>query len=917
MNSDGLHRERVRRPWRLALAVVVALVGTFVATDGARAAGPSCSTSPFSGYSVKVCLTVGGSGSTVSGDITVLSTVTITGSSPGIRKLEFSLDGGYLLTDFDNAYTFTLPTATFVDGQHAVAVNALLRDGQVASSPVVNVSFVNGTTSPPPQPTGFQPTSGRPAGPGEPFVVAATGDGASGQTASDAVVGEIESWNPNLFLYTGDVYEKGTSTEFYNWYGQEGVRFGKFKSITNPVVGNHEYENGVAPGYFGYWSSVPDYYSYDAGGWHFIALNSNSQLDEFGPGTQQYQWLQSDLAAHPDGCTLSYFHHPVVSVGPQGSTPAMLPMWQLMVDSGVDVVVTGHDHQYQRWHALDRDLQVAPDGVTHFVAGGGGHGVQSTVTTDSRVAAIADTTADGFGALRLELSGGSALYSYVNPGGAVRDSGVVQCNGVAPDTTPPSVPANVTATAPQTPDVTVSWDASTDDQGVASYQVRRGTAVVGTVPASATSWVDTTTAPNTTYSYTVRAVDLSDNASGWSQAASVTTPDEQTVFTWPVSEDAYVDATKAGTNLGARPDLRLDGSPVQRSYLRFPVSGIGTKAPSSLTLRVHAGSNLSAGFEVRAVGSSWSEATVTYGNAPDPGPVLATSGPVTAGTWVEIDVPGLVSGDGTYDVVLAPLSSTALKLDARESGYPAELVGDITGGGTNAPPLAGDVAMTTDEDTAGTWTPEVFDADGDPLTCSIDSAPSGGQATVAANCSSGTFVPAADVNGSDSFTYRVSDGSASSTGTVTVTVNPVNDMPMAHTVNGATWSGTSTALVLSAQDVDGDCPLSFAIATPPSSGSLSALEPAQCTDGDASAVVTYTANAGWTGSDTFTYVARDAGGLESTALATVVVTAPPSEFTVVTSADAFVDASRPTSTFGSRIDLRLDGSPEQQVHLRF
>jgi hypothetical protein len=74
--------------------------------------------------------------------------------------------------------------------------------------------------------------------------------------------------------------KKGTYTEFSNWYGTPSTYFGKFRSITNPVIGNHEYENGAAPGYFEYWNMDPNksYYSYNAGGWHFIAINSNSKF---------------------------------------------------------------------------------------------------------------------------------------------------------------------------------------------------------------------------------------------------------------------------------------------------------------------------------------------------------------------------------------------------------------------------------------------------------------------------------------------------------------------------------------------------------------------------------------------------------------------------------------------------------------
>ncbi len=904
-------------PRQLLVVVLITLALALASTTTAGAIGPSCNTTSFGSYTVKVCLTVGGSATTLTGDATVSATVTITGSSPGIRKLEFEQDGAYLLTDFESPYTFTLPTATFVDGTHTHRLDVFLRDGNTAFSPVLSVTFNNGVTSPPPQPTGFQPTSGRPAAPGEPFIVAATGDGASGQSTSDSVVSLIDSWNPNLFLYTGDVYEKGTPTEFYNWYGVEGQRYGKFKSITNPIVGNHEYEGGSAPGYFGYWSGVPDYYSYDAGGWHFVALNSNSQLNGFNPGTPQYEWLKDDLAAHPGGCTMAYFHHPVLSVGPQGSTAAMLPIWKLMVDNGVDMVVTGHDHQYQRTQPLDRDLKVSPTGVTHFVAGGGGHGVQATVRTDSRVAAIADTTANGFGALKLKLAGGSAQYSYVNPGGAVQDSGTVQCSGVSADTTPPSVPQNVTATATTSPDVTVAWSASTDNQGIASYEVKRGADVVATIPAGTTSWVDTQTAPNTSYTYAVRAVDLSGNTSGWSAGAQVTTPDAQTMFTWKTVADAYVDATSPSANFGSRTDLRLDSSPTQVTYLRFNVTGIGSRAPENLVLRVRAASGLKAGFEVRTTGSGWTESGITHNNAPPPGALLGTSGPVTAGTWVEVPVPGLVSGDGTYEVALAPLSSTALRLDARETGNPAELDGDITGSGSNAAPVSGNVAVTTDEDTPTSWTPDVHDADNDPLTCSIDAAPATGTATVAANCSSGSFTPAANANGPVTFSYRVSDGKLSSTGQVSVQVAPVNDAPVAATVSGSGWPAAPVELTLAAHDVDGDCPMSFAVATPPGHGTLSSIGTPQCSGGDATAKVTYTSQADWTGSDSFTYTVTDAGGLSSTALASVNVQSSPAQFTLTPAADAFVDETKPTTNYGSRVDLRLDASPVQQTSLRF
>ncbi len=892
----------------LGMAMAAGLAGT------SSAVGPSCQASSPAGnaYSVRVCLTVG-SGTVLSGDATVTATVTISGASPGIRKLEFSSDGQYLLTDFEAPYTFFIPTASWIDGSHTVGVEALLRDGRSGFSPTVAVTFQNGTSGPPPPASGFQPTTGRPALPGEPFTVAITGDGASGQKQSDAVVDLIASQDPNLFLYAGDVYEKGTETEFVNWYGREGERFGTFKSITNPIVGNHEYEGGAAPGYSTYWSGVPDYYSYDAGGWHFIALNSNTQLDEFDPGSAQYEWLRADLAAHPSGCSLAYFHHPVLSVGPQGDTPKLVPIWKLLADKGVDVVVTGHDHQYQRWVPLDSNFQPAGDGTVSFVAGGGGHGIQSTVRTDSRVAAVSDTTADGFGALFLQLSGGSAQYSYINPGGAIRDSGTLTCSGTPADHEAPSTPEAVTAVSDAGPAVSVAWAASVDNRGVATYEIRRDGDLLGSVPSTQLSWVDGSTAPLTAYEYSVRATDLSGNSSPWSDPpVGVTSGDVRTSFTFPAVQDAYVDSAKASSALGLKSELRVDQTPDQEAFVRFDVAGLGARTPTSTVLRVSPASSLAAGFEVRRSSGDWSESGITFDNAPDTGELLASSGPVSAGQWVDIPLAGFVTGDGTYDVALTALSPTSLKLDSRETGSGAELV--VGFADTGDPITAGDVTLDTPEDSDSAWVPRLTGGDGSAVTCTIVGEPAHGTATVAPDCSAGSYRPTADFNGADAFTYSAADDAGSDPGTVAVAVGAVNDPPVADPVSADVWEGGSVEVRLSGVDVDGDCPLQFAV-SPPARGSLSEVGAVTCTSGVASAPVTYTAVG--PGVDTFAFSVTDAGGLSGQGTATIPVSAVPASVAVPVAADGFVDASNPTRAFGSRADLRIDGSPAQRSYLSF
>jgi len=428
----------------LALVTALAAAAACLALAGrASAAGPGCTTGgPTSGaYSVTVCIAAPAAGTTVSGATTVSGTVTTTGTSPGIQRMVFYLDDAYLLTDFQAeasvtpaTYRFTLSTTRFGDGPHTLGLEALARDGWVSPRAALGITISNGQAAPPPNTRTFTPTSGTQPAAGQPLVVAAVGDGAGGETNETAVVNMIAGWNPNLFLYLGDVYANGSASEFDNWYGQAGAsdRFGRFRSITDPAIGNHEYENGEAPGYFNYWDNIPHYYSFDAGGWHFISLDSNSQYNGLNPDTSQYKWLADDLASHPARCTIAFFHHPLFDIGAEGASPKVGPLWALLANAGVDIVLNGHDHSYQRWTALDAQGNPDPNGTTEFVAGVGGHALQDIVATDSR-----DVTAvKQYGALKLELRSDGATFTFQSPTAGVIDTGLIPCTGQAPPPPP-------------------------------------------------------------------------------------------------------------------------------------------------------------------------------------------------------------------------------------------------------------------------------------------------------------------------------------------------------------------------------------------------------------------------------------------------------------------------------------------------
>ena len=407
-------------------------------------AGSCASSSPVSGaYTAQVCFSSPATGAALSGNVTVSATINVSGSKKmGVQDLVFYLDGTYLLTAFSDPYTFSLPTANWSDGSHTLSVDAQMHDNFTTQQGSLQVIFNNGVTSLPATTGQFQPATGTTPANGAPFVVAAGGDGASGETSASKVTSLIASLQPNLFLYLGDVYENGSPAEFFNWYGTT-TNFGQFRSITDPTVGNHEYLTPGAAGYFNYWNNIPSYYSFNAGGWHFISLNSN--LGKLGGAGQsaQYQWLQQDLAANAKSCTIVYYHHPLFNIGPEGSTAALSSIWALMAQYGVTMVLNGHDHDYQRWVPLDGNGNPSSTGITEFVVGSAGHGIQTIVKSDNRVAYSNDTPPAAFGVLLLQLSQSSASFTYQSINGSTLDSGVIPCVNSSPVSLAPAPTAGI------------------------------------------------------------------------------------------------------------------------------------------------------------------------------------------------------------------------------------------------------------------------------------------------------------------------------------------------------------------------------------------------------------------------------------------------------------------------------------------
>ena len=225
-------------------------------------------------------------------------------------------------------------------------------------------------------------------------------------------------------------YEKGALAAFQSSYDPS---WGRVKSITHPAVGNHEYGTKTAAGYFTYFGAAAGppgrgYYSYDLGAWHLISLNSNCGIVSCAAGSPQESWLKADLQSHPTSCTLAYWHHPRFSSGGHGNDIKTTPLWNDLYNAGADLVLVGHDHDYERFAPQTPDALPDPSfGIREFVVGTGGRSHYSfhSIKPNSQV-----RNSDTFGVLRLTLHVASYDWRFMPEAGKTfTDAGSADCHG--------------------------------------------------------------------------------------------------------------------------------------------------------------------------------------------------------------------------------------------------------------------------------------------------------------------------------------------------------------------------------------------------------------------------------------------------------------------------------------------------------
>jgi hypothetical protein len=246
-----------------------------------------------------------------------------------------------------------------------------------------------------------------------------------------AVAGLLVKLDPRVVLTLGDnQYENGALAKFRASYAPS---WGQVKARTRPAVGNHEYGTAGAAGYFDYFGAAAGrrgqgWYSFDVGAWHLVALNSEcANVGGCGPDSAQVRWLRADLAAHPTRCTLAYWHKPRFSSGMHGDDGTFGAFWRVLHDAGADVVLNGHDHDYERFAPQTPDAVSDPShGIREFVVGTGGktHYGFHTIRANSQA-----RNTGTFGVLRLRLRQTGYDWRFVpEPGKTFTDSGHGDCH---------------------------------------------------------------------------------------------------------------------------------------------------------------------------------------------------------------------------------------------------------------------------------------------------------------------------------------------------------------------------------------------------------------------------------------------------------------------------------------------------------
>ncbi|MGE3509594.1 MAG: metallophosphoesterase [Vicinamibacterales bacterium] len=257
-------------------------------------------------------------------------------------------------------------------------------------------------------------------------VLVGAGDIAQCGSPGSAMTARLLDRLPGAVFTAGDnAYMSGTAEEFQQCYEPT---WGRHRSRTRPVPGNHDYGSPGAAPYYAYFGAAAGpaglgYYAYDAGPWRVVALNT--EIDH-GAGSPQVQWLRAELTARRTQCTLAILHRPRFTSGINGENRDVGELWNVLYELDVDVAISGHDHQYERF--APQDPAGRPDasrGVRQFVVGTGGAALYPLQPPRPN----SEIQGSAFGVLSLTLSAGAYQWEFIPVDGAsLHDSGAGICH---------------------------------------------------------------------------------------------------------------------------------------------------------------------------------------------------------------------------------------------------------------------------------------------------------------------------------------------------------------------------------------------------------------------------------------------------------------------------------------------------------
>lgn len=238
------------------------------------------------------------------------------------------------------------------------------------------------------------------------------------------------SLKPEALLLLGDLqYENGELEQFQQSYAKSWGAEDLLK-ISRPAPGNHEYNTKNAAGYYAYFGAAAGdptkgYYSFSIGDWHVVSLNSNCKFVACDEGSQQLTWLENDLKQNVGAkCSIGFFHHPLFSSGSHGRNDAVRPLYAALDKNGVDVVLAGHDHLYERLAPQNSAGVADPNGIRSFVVGTGGKSRypfrEAETNSEARI-----SSADGV--LRLDLAKDGYTWQFIDTNNKVLDTGSDTC----------------------------------------------------------------------------------------------------------------------------------------------------------------------------------------------------------------------------------------------------------------------------------------------------------------------------------------------------------------------------------------------------------------------------------------------------------------------------------------------------------